>query len=97
MAGINPTEEFGVVSDFSDVTSNLDSSVGLIDHWCLRGDDDCKCEDPLQPQARAELPQWARAHVKNKEIVSDAVQQNKAIDIAFVGSSVIEEMVRKKV
>ena len=94
MTAINPTEEFGMVRDFSDIQSNLDQSVGLIDHWCLKGDDDCYCEDPLQPQPRADLKYWANVHFKNKKIVRDVVENNKNVDIAFLGSSVIEEMVR---
>jgi hypothetical protein len=67
--------------------------VGSIDHWCLGGGNDfCKCEDPLQPQARAEFRKWTNTHIANKEMVNSWVEHDKDPDIAFFGASVVEEM-----
>jgi hypothetical protein len=94
MSALNPTEQFGVIkNDYTDVQSKYDLNVGKIDHWCLQGDNDsCRCEDPLQPQARAEFRKWTSAHNSNKDLVSKLVQENRNPDIAFVGASVVEEM-----
>jgi hypothetical protein len=60
---------------------------------CLRGDNDsCRCEDPLQPQSRGEFRSWSKAHGSNKEVVHALVEKAQNPDIAFVGSSVVEEM-----
>jgi hypothetical protein len=94
MSALNPTEQFGVIkNDYTDIQSKYDLTMGKIDHWCLQGDNDsCRCEDPLQPQARAEYRKWTSAHISNKDLVSKLVQENKNPDIAFVGASVVEEM-----
>jgi hypothetical protein len=30
---LNPTEHFGIVNDYTDITSQYDLSLGKIDHW----------------------------------------------------------------
>jgi hypothetical protein len=91
---LNPTEHFGVIAnDYTGITSRLDLSIGKVDHWCLKGDNDsCRCEDPLQPQARGEFRLWTKAHQANVELVQGAVGSARSIDIAFLGGSVVEEM-----
>jgi hypothetical protein len=91
---LNPTEHFGVIAnDYTDITSRYDLSIGKVDHWCLRGDNDsCRCEDPLQPQARGEFRSWSKAHKSNVALVQGAVESATSIDIAFLGESVVEEM-----
>jgi hypothetical protein len=32
----NPTEHFGVVNDYSEITSQYDLTIGKIDHWYVR-------------------------------------------------------------
>jgi hypothetical protein len=91
---LNPTEHFGVIAnDYTGITSQYDLSIGKVDHWCLKGDNDsCRCEDPLQPQARGEFKSWTKAHQANVGLVQGAVGSAKSIDIAFLGESVVEEM-----
>jgi hypothetical protein len=92
---LNPTEHFGtVVHDYSSIQSQYDLTVGNIDHWCIKGDNDsCRCEDPLQPQPKAEFRPWTKAHNDNKKIVTDLLEKGKTTpDIAFMGASVVEEM-----
>mmetsp|Transcript_5824 Transcript_5824/g.13779 ORF Transcript_5824/g.13779 Transcript_5824/m.13779 type:complete len:394 (-) Transcript_5824:1095-2276(-) len=92
MAALNPTEQFGVIqNDYTDIRSKYDLEVGKISHWCISGPT-CRCEDPLQPQARAEFRKWTNAHLENKEAVNKMVQDHKNPDIAFLGASVVEEM-----
>jgi hypothetical protein len=95
MTLLNPTELFGVVAnDYTSITSQYDLSVGKIDHWCLKGDNDsCMCEDPLQPQPRGEFRAWTKAHNANKAVVKATMDAgNLSPDIAFLGASVVEEM-----
>jgi hypothetical protein len=95
VAILNPTENFGVVkNDYTDIQSQYDLSIGKIDHWCLKGDNDsCRCEDPLQPQSRGEYREWSKAHSSNNEVVQQLIIQEKATpDIAFVGASIVEAM-----
>lgn len=92
---LNPTENFGIVKhDFTSIQSQYDLSVGNIDHWCIKGDNDsCRCEDPLQPQPKAEFRPWTKAHQNNVNIIADMMDQGRSTpDIAFFGASVVEEM-----
>lgn len=90
----NPTEHFGIVNDYTDITSQYDLTIGKIDHWCLKGDNDsCRCEDPLDPQSRGEFRTWTKAQVANTDLVQSLIDQGLTTpDIAFLGTSVIEEM-----
>ena len=89
---MNPTIVYGNVhEDFSNVQSQFDLSLGSIDHWCLRGDNDsCRCEDPLVPTPRGEFQTWTKAHVANKKLLEDV--KGEDIKCAFVGESLVEEM-----
>jgi len=93
---LNPTEEFGVIKhDHSDIRSKYDLSVGMIDHWCLQGDNDsCRCEDPLQPLSRAEWKAWISTFKMNRKMVKQFADPTLGndLDVAFLGESVIEEM-----
>ena len=90
---VNPTETFGVIpNDYSRIHSEYDLSLGKIDHWCLKGDNDsCRCEDPLEPTSRGEYKSWVQAHHENKNLV-EAFKDSEFLDVAFVGESLIEEM-----
>lgn len=92
-AVLNPTETFGVIAnDYSAITSQYDLSMNKIDHWCLKGDNDsCRCDDPLEPQARGEFRTWTQAHKANKEIVN-SYKDSDFLDVAFLGESLVEEM-----
>ena len=94
---LNPTEHFGEITNdyhnYADITSRYDFDIKNIDHWCLKGGDDgCRCEDPLQPQSRAQFRTWTKAHEANIDDVNKIVEQGRNIDVAFLGESVIEEM-----
>jgi lysophospholipase L1-like esterase len=85
-------------------SSVYDMSLGKIDHWCLRGDNDsCRCEDPLAPTSRGEHASWQVAFKTNRRIVQalEALEQQgggggdestELVDVAFLGASVVEEM-----
>jgi hypothetical protein len=90
---LNPTETFGVIkNDYSNIQSEYDLSLGKIDHWCLKGDNDsCRCEDPLEPSSRIEFKTWNAAHSNNKKLV-EAYVDSEMLDVAFVGESLVEEM-----
>ena len=90
---VNPTKTFGVIPyDYSNIQSEYDLSIGKIDHWCLKGDNDsCRCEHPLEPTSRGEYKSWIQAHHANKNQV-DAYKGSSYLDVAFVGESLIEEM-----
>ena len=91
---LNPTEQYGIIrNDYTNIQSEFDLTVGKIDHWCLKGDNDsCRCEDPLQPQSRGEFRAWSHAHKGNQATIQRALEEGTSIDIAFLGESVIEEM-----
>jgi hypothetical protein len=95
-------------ADYSAIKSAYDLSLSQVDHWCIRGDNDsCKCEDPLEPTPRAEFKAWTAAHKANVADVNmyraiyggtptkiDIVtnKPRPAIDVAFLGESVVEAM-----
>jgi hypothetical protein len=93
---LNPTEEFGVIKhDHSNIQSKYDLSMGEIDHWCLGGGDkDCKCEDPMVPVSRAERKSWVQSFKNNRKLVKQyqTNSEGAALDVAFLGESVVEEM-----
>lgn len=90
---VNPTETFGVIkNDYTNIRSEYDLSLGKIDHWCIKGDNDsCRCEDPLEPNSRIEFKTWNDAHKENKKKV-EAYRENDLLDVAFLGESLVEEM-----
>lgn len=92
-AVLNPTETFGVIkNDYTNIQSEYDLSLGKIDHWCLKGDNDsCRCEDPLEPNSRIEYKTWNEAHKSNKNRV-EAFRDSELLDVAFIGESLVEEM-----
>jgi len=95
-------------ADYSAINSAFDLSLAKVDHWCIKGDNEsCKCEDPLEATARSEFKSWSAAHKANvaevnlyralygsePKIVDTALGKPRpAIDVAFVGESVVEAM-----
>jgi len=95
-------------ADYSAITSAYDLSLSKVHHWCIQGDNDsCKCEDPLEPNSRSEFKSWNAAHRSNVADVDlyravygsgptmiDTVtgKARPAIDVAFLGESVVEAM-----
>jgi len=56
------------------LTSQYDLSLGSIDHWCLRGDDNsCRCEDPLEPMSKRSSSKWSEQHAENIKVAQAAV------------------------
>ena len=79
-------------TDYSDIKSIYDLSLGKLDHWCLSGDDySCDCEDPLEPVSRGEIKQWVKAHQANVDAVSNTLSCKKTLDVTFLGESIVEE------
>jgi hypothetical protein len=63
---VNPFEAALIGHDYSSIQSKYDLTLGYIDHWCLRGDDNsCKCDDPLEPISRTSNPRWESQHKEN--------------------------------
>mmetsp|Transcript_27810 Transcript_27810/g.42569 ORF Transcript_27810/g.42569 Transcript_27810/m.42569 type:complete len:539 (+) Transcript_27810:73-1689(+) len=91
---LNPTETYGqIVNDYTNIQSEYDLSLGNINHWCIKGDNDsCRCDDPLIPRPRAEWPMWMNAHKENRKTVKSYTSEGKQVDVAFMGESLIEEM-----
>jgi hypothetical protein len=95
-------------ADYSAINSAFDLSLTKVDHWCIKGDNEsCKCEDPLEPTARSEFKSWSAAHKANVADVNlyralygseptkidvSTGKPRPAIDVAFVGESVVEAM-----
>ena len=105
----SPYQKMGIMgADYSAITSAYDLSLSKVDHWCIQGDNDsCKCEDPLEPNSRAEFKSWNAAHKANVADVNlyravygenptmidaDTGKARPPIDVAFLGESVVEAM-----
>lgn len=92
----NPMQEYGILNhDHFNINSKLDLSMGKIDHWCLGGGNDhCRCEDPLTPTSQLERRVWVEAFRQNKRDIQKYRDPLKALelDVAFLGSSIVEEM-----
>mmetsp|Transcript_32825 Transcript_32825/g.67169 ORF Transcript_32825/g.67169 Transcript_32825/m.67169 type:complete len:702 (+) Transcript_32825:152-2257(+) len=105
----NPTiDNHKMGADYSAINSAYDLSLSQVDHWCVRGDNDsCRCEDPLEPEPRAEFKSWNAAHKANVAEVSlyralfgespqlideELGKARPKIDVAFLGESVVEAM-----
>ena len=56
---ISPFQRAQIGHDYTAVTSKYDLTLGSIDHWCVRGDDNsCRCEDPLEPMSKRSSKKW---------------------------------------
>jgi hypothetical protein len=88
----NPVQTYGDIigHDHSNIHSVYDLRMGDIDHWCLGGgnDNNCLCEDPLQPVGRINHKSWIQAYKANQRIVADTRASNARLDVVFLGESV---------
>jgi hypothetical protein len=67
--GDNPFELARIEHDYTSITSQYDLTLGFIDHWCLHGDDNnCQCDDPLEPSSRRSNPRWESQHKENIKV-----------------------------
>mmetsp|Transcript_15198 Transcript_15198/g.36486 ORF Transcript_15198/g.36486 Transcript_15198/m.36486 type:complete len:485 (+) Transcript_15198:106-1560(+) len=72
----NPFEAAHIFHDYTSVTSMYDLSLGSIDHWCLRGDDNsCRCEDPLVPMSKRSSHKWDQQHTENIKVAQAALMK----------------------
>ena len=72
------------------VKNDFNFKTAQIDHWCLFGGDDrCYCEDPTEGSSRGDVPGWAAAHNRNKELVEGAMEREK-IDVIFFGDQNVQ-------
>jgi len=63
---VDPFEAAHVRTDYSAIKSKYDLTLGAVDQWCLRGDDNnCRCEDPLKPMSKRSSHKWAEQHKEN--------------------------------
>ena len=63
---VNPFEAAHISHDYTTITSKYDLTLGSIDHWCLVGDDNnCRCEDPLEPMSKRGSHKWDEQHKEN--------------------------------
>ena len=66
--------------DYTSITSQYDLTLGFIDHWCLHGDDNnCKCDDPLEPSSRRSNPKWESQHKENIKVGQAALSKSLSI------------------
>ncbi|EJK47041.1 hypothetical protein THAOC_34265 [Thalassiosira oceanica] len=66
---VNPFKAAHVHTDYSAITSKYDLTLGKIDHWCIRGDDNnCRCEDPLVPMSKRSSHKWEEQHKENIKV-----------------------------
>lgn len=73
---INPFEAARIGHDYTAVTSKYDLTLGSIDHWCLHGDDNnCKCEDPLEPMSKRSSQKWEAQHLENIKVAQAALMK----------------------
>lgn len=65
-----------VRTDYSEVKSKYDLTLGAVDHWCLRGDDNnCRCEDPLEPMSKRSSHKWEEQHRENVKVAQAALMK----------------------
>lgn len=73
---VNPFEAAHISHDYTAVTSKYDLTLGSIDHWCLRGDDNnCRCEDPLEPMSKRSSHKWDDQHKENIKVAQAALMK----------------------
>jgi hypothetical protein len=91
----NPVELYGdavfgnIQHDHTNIASVYDLKMGDIDHWCLGGtNDNCLCEDPLQPVGRINHKSWIQAFKANKAIITQSMASSTPLDVAFLGESI---------
>ena len=93
---VNPMETFGDtndMTDYSNIHSKYDLSMGKIHHWCLGGssnDDSCLCEDPLIPTSQLDRKVWTVAYQENKQLVNYYQDELRGmeLDVVFFGDSI---------
>lgn len=60
--------------DYTSIQSKYDLTLGSIDHWCLHGDDnECRCEDPLEPRSKRSSHKWENQHKENIKVATEAL------------------------
>lgn len=73
---VNPFKAAHVRTDYSEVKSKYDLTLGAVDHWCLRGDDNnCRCEDPLEPMSKRSSHKWEEQHRENVKVAQAALMK----------------------
>ncbi|KAL7530652.1 hypothetical protein ACHAXR_006461 [Thalassiosira sp. AJA248-18] len=70
----NAFEAARIGHDYTAVKSKYDLTLGAIDHWCLHGDDNnCRCEDPLEPMSKRSSHKWDEQHRENIKVALAAL------------------------
>jgi len=73
---INPFSAAHIGHDYTSITSKYDLTLGSIDHWCLKGDDNnCRCEDPLEPMSKRGSKKWDSQHKENIKVAQAALMK----------------------
>ena len=73
---VNPFKAAHVRTDYSAIKSAYDLTLGSVDHWCLRGDDNnCRCEDPLVPMSKRSSHKWEAQHKENIKVTQAALMK----------------------
>ncbi|KAL9182722.1 hypothetical protein ACHAXT_004001 [Thalassiosira profunda] len=73
---VSPFQRAQIGHDYTAVTSKYDLTLGSIDHWCVRGDDNsCRCEDPLEPMSKRSSKKWEAQHTENIKVAQAALMK----------------------
>ena len=73
---VDPFEAARIDHDYSSIRSKYDLTLGSIDHWCLQGDDnECQCEDPLEPMSKRTSHKWEEQHRENIKVATAALMK----------------------
>jgi len=81
-----------IETDYSNVRSKYELSLGKIDHWCLTGgNQNCKCEDPTEAISKMKYKFWEQTHGKNTELIDTFLGKlETGVDVVFIGENIVE-------
>jgi len=73
---VNAFDAAHIRHDYALDKSKYELSLGSIDHWCLHGDDNnCRCEDPLEPMSKRSSKKWEEQHTENTKVAQAALMK----------------------
>jgi len=81
-----------IETDYSNVQSKYDLTMGKIDHWCLTGGNkNCNCEDPTVPVSKLQYKFWKQTHELNKASIDEYLSNLETdLDVVFIGENIVE-------